>query len=100
MKKLDLSIYGITGTTEILHNPSYEDLFLAETDPSLTGFEKGQTTELGAVNVMTGIYTGRSPKDKFIVNSLASGKQELRLKLNPEPKTDKNVITKSKEAAK
>ena len=67
MKKLDLSIYGITGATEIVHNPSYEDLYLAETDPSLTGYEKGQTTELGAVNVMTGIYTGRSPKDKFIV---------------------------------
>ena len=67
MKKLDLSIYGITGATEIIHNPSYEDLYLAETDPSLEGFEKGQTTELGAVNVMTGIYTGRSPKDKFIV---------------------------------
>ncbi|MBR7162384.1 MAG: phosphoenolpyruvate carboxykinase (ATP), partial [Clostridia bacterium] len=67
MKKLDLSIYGITGATEIVHNPSYEELYLAETDPSLTGYEKGQTTELGAVNVMTGIYTGRSPKDKFIV---------------------------------
>ena len=67
MKKLDLSIYGITGATEIIHNPSYEDLYLAETNPSLEGFEKGQTTELGAVNVMTGIYTGRSPKDKFIV---------------------------------
>ena len=67
MKNLDLSIYGITGATEIVHNPSYEDLFLAETDPSLTGYEKGQVTELGAVNVMTGIYTGRSPKDKFIV---------------------------------
>ena len=67
MKKLDLSIYGITGATEIIHNPSYEELFLAETVPSLTGFEKGQLTELGAVNVMTGIYTGRSPKDKFIV---------------------------------
>ena len=67
MKKIDLSKYGIIGTTEIVHNPSYEELFVAETDPSLTGFEKGQVTELGAVNVMTGIYTGRSPKDKFIV---------------------------------
>ena len=67
MKTLDLTKYGILGTTEIVHNPSYEDLFVAETDPSLTGFEKGQVTELGAVNVMTGIYTGRSPKDKFIV---------------------------------
>ena len=65
--KLDLSIYGITGTTEVVHNPSFEELFLAETDPSLEGYEKGQVTELGAVNVMTGIYTGRSPKDKFIV---------------------------------
>ena len=67
MKKLDLTKYGISGVTEIVHNPSYEDLFVAETDPSLTGFEKGQVTELDAVNVMTGIYTGRSPKDKFIV---------------------------------
>ena len=67
MSKLDLTKYGITGTTEVVHNPSYEELFAAETDPTLEGFEKGQLTELGAVNVMTGIYTGRSPKDKFIV---------------------------------
>ena len=67
MAKLDLTKYGITGTTEIIHNPSYEELFAAETDPTLEGYEKGQLTELGAVNVMTGIYTGRSPKDKFIV---------------------------------
>ena len=67
MKKLDLTKYGILGTTEIIHNPSFEELFVAETDPSLEGFEKGQLTELGAVNVMTGIYTGRSPKDKFLV---------------------------------
>ena len=64
---IDLSKYGITGATEIIHNPSYEVLFEAEMDPTLEGFEKGQLTELGAVNVMTGIYTGRSPKDKFIV---------------------------------
>jgi len=67
MKTLDLTKYGILDTTEIVHNPSYEELFKAETDPALEGFEKGQVTELGAVNVMTGIYTGRSPKDKFIV---------------------------------
>ncbi|MBE6678514.1 MAG: phosphoenolpyruvate carboxykinase (ATP) [Ruminococcaceae bacterium] len=67
MSKLDLSKYGITGVKEVIHNPSYEELFVAETDPSLEGYEKGQLTELGAVNVMTGIYTGRSPKDKFIV---------------------------------
>ena len=61
MKQLDLTKYGITGATEIVHNPSFEELFVAETDPTLEGFEKGQVTELGAVNVMTGIYTGRSP---------------------------------------
>ncbi|HOA46202.1 MAG TPA: phosphoenolpyruvate carboxykinase (ATP) [Paludibacteraceae bacterium] len=67
MAKLDLTKYGITGTTEIVHNPSYEQLFAEETRPDLEGFEKGQVTELGAVNVMTGVYTGRSPKDKFFV---------------------------------
>ena len=67
MAQIDLKKYGITGTTEIVYNPSYEVLFEAEMDPTLEGFEKGQLTELGAVNVMTGIYTGRSPKDKFIV---------------------------------
>jgi len=67
MKKLDLTKYGITGTTEIVYNPSYEQLFHDEMDPSLTGYEKGQLSELDAVNVMTGIYTGRSPKDKFLV---------------------------------
>ena len=67
MSKIDLSKYGITGTTEIVYNPSYETLFEEETKSGLEGFEKGQVSELGAVNVMTGIYTGRSPKDKFIV---------------------------------
>ncbi len=67
MEKLDLTKYGITGTTEIVYNPSYELLFEEETKPELEGYEKGQVSELGAVNVMTGIYTGRSPKDKFIV---------------------------------
>ena len=67
MAKLDLTKYGITGTTEVVYNPSYEQLFEEETKPGLEGYEKGQVSELGAVNVMTGIYTGRSPKDKFIV---------------------------------
>ena len=67
MAKIDLSKYGITGTTEVVYNPSYELLFEEETKPELEGFEKGQESELGAVNVMTGVYTGRSPKDKFIV---------------------------------
>ena len=64
---IDLTAYGITGTTEIVYNPSYEQLFEEEMNPALTGYEKGQLTELGAVNVMTGVYTGRSPKDKYIV---------------------------------
>ena len=67
MAKIDLSKYGITGTTESVYNPSYEVLFEEETKPELEGFEKGHVSELGAVNVMTGIYTGRSPKDKYIV---------------------------------
>ena len=67
MAEVNLSKYGITGTTEIVRNPSYELLFKEETKPGLEGFEKGQVSELGAVNVMTGEYTGRSPKDKFIV---------------------------------
>ena len=67
MANIDLNQYGITGVTEILRNPSYEVLFQEETRPDLEGYDKGQVTDLGAVNVMTGIYTGRSPKDKFIV---------------------------------
>ncbi len=67
METYGLEKYGITGIKEIVYNPSFEELYEAEMDPTLEGFEKGQMTELGAVNVMTGIYTGRSPKDKFIV---------------------------------
>ena len=67
MAMMDLTKYGITGTTEVVYNPTYEVLFNAEMEPGLTGYDVGQETELGAVNVMTGIYTGRSPKDKFIV---------------------------------
>lgn len=67
MTDINLEKYGISGTAEIIHNPSFEELFAEETKPGLEGFEKGQVSELGAVNVMTGIYTGRSPKDKFIV---------------------------------
>ena len=67
MANLDLTQYGITGTKEIVYNPSYEKLFEEENRPELEGYEKGQLTELDAMNVMTGIYTGRSPKDKYIV---------------------------------
>src|SRR5574344_1198084 len=75
MAKFDKSVLakdGITGTTEVLYNPSYEVLFNEETKEGLTGFDKGQETELGAINVMTGVYTGRSPKDKFIVDDATS----------------------------
>ncbi|MCQ2412471.1 MAG: phosphoenolpyruvate carboxykinase (ATP) [Sphaerochaetaceae bacterium] len=64
---IDLTAYGITGSTEIVYNPSYELCYEEEMKANLTGYEKGQNTELNAVNVMTGIYTGRSPKDKYIV---------------------------------
>ena len=67
MSRIDLTKYGITGTTEIVYNPSFELLFEEETKPGLEGFEVGTLTELDAINVMTGIYTGRSPKDKYIV---------------------------------
>lgn len=67
MATVDLTRYGITGTTEVVHNPSYKVLFEEETKEGLTGYEKGQVSELGAVNVKTGIFTGRSPKDKYIV---------------------------------
>ena len=75
MAKFDSSVleqYGIKGSTVIAYNPSYETLFEEETKAGLEGFEVGQQTELGAVNVMTGIYTGRSPKDKYIVDDAQS----------------------------
>ncbi|SDZ83219.1 phosphoenolpyruvate carboxykinase (ATP) [Lachnospiraceae bacterium NK3A20] len=67
MAQVDLTQYGITGTTEVVYNPSYEQLFEEETKPGLEGYEVGRVSELGAVDVFTGEYTGRSPKDKFIV---------------------------------
>ena len=67
MAAIDLTKYGITGTTEIVYNPSYEQLFAEETKAGLEGYEVGQNTELDTVNVMTGEFTGRSPKDKYIV---------------------------------
>ena len=67
LKPSDLEAYGIQGATEVIYNPSYETLFEEETKSTLEGYEKGQVTELGAVNVMTGVFTGRSPKDKYIV---------------------------------
>jgi len=76
MANIDLKKYGISGVKEILYNPTYEVLYNEETKPGLEGFDKGQVTELGAINVMTGVYTGRSPKDKYIVydNTTKEGK--------------------------
>ena len=77
MANIDLKKYGIKGVKEVLYNPTYEVLYNEETKPGLEGFDKGQVTELGAINVMTGIYTGRSPKDKYIVydNTTKEGKK-------------------------
>ncbi|MGC4040623.1 MAG: phosphoenolpyruvate carboxykinase (ATP) [Flavobacterium sp.] len=66
-KSISLEKYGINNVQEIIHNPSYEQLYNDELNPNLIGYEKGQLSELGAVNVMTGDFTGRSPKDKYIV---------------------------------
>ena len=67
-KTISLEKYGIKNVKEIIHNPSYDMLYDEEVKSSLVGFEKGQLTELDAVNVLTGEFTGRSPKDKYIVN--------------------------------
>jgi phosphoenolpyruvate carboxykinase (ATP) len=67
MATLDLTKYGIKDVKNIIHNPSYDELYKAELDSSLEGYEKGYLTELGAVDVFTGVYTGRSPKDKYLV---------------------------------
>jgi phosphoenolpyruvate carboxykinase (ATP) len=86
MAKLDLTKYGITGATEVIHNPSFDFLYEEEIKPELEGFDKGQVTELGAVNVMTGIYTGRSPNDKFIV--MDEGSKDTVWWTSPEYKND------------
>ncbi len=92
MKKLDLTKYGITGTTEVVYNPSYELLFEEETKETLEGYEVGQQTELGAVNVMTGVYTGRSPKDKFIV--MDENSKDTVWWTSPEYKNDNHPASK------
>lgn len=86
----DLQSYGISGVEEIIYNPSYELLYEHETSPSLEGYEKGQSTELGAVNVMTGIFTGRSPKDKYIV--LDDKSKDTVWWANPKNKSDNKPV--------
>ena len=92
MANLDLTKYGITGAVEVLHNPSYEELFAEETKAGLEGYEVGQETELGAVNVMTGVYTGRSPKDKFFVMDETS--KDTVWWTSDEYKNDNKPVTK------
>ena len=92
MANIDLSKYGITGATEIVYNPSYEFLYDEEMKPELTGYDKGVQTELDAVNVMTGVYTGRSPKDKFIV--MDENSKDTVWWTSDEYKNDNHVMTK------
>ncbi|MBQ3669497.1 MAG: phosphoenolpyruvate carboxykinase (ATP), partial [Clostridia bacterium] len=91
MANIDLSKYGITGTTEIIYNPSYDLLYKEETRPELTGYDAGRVSELGAVNVMTGIYTGRSPKDKYIV--VDENSKDTVWWTTPEYKNDNHPMT-------
>ena len=87
----DLECLGITGIKSIHYNNSYEEYFQFESDPSLTGYDKGQLTELGAMNVMTGIYTGRSPKDKYIV--MDQNSKNTVWWTTPEYKNDNHPMT-------
>jgi phosphoenolpyruvate carboxykinase (ATP) len=70
----DLSVYGIFNVEKVYYNTSYEELFRHETDSSLEGLERGFETVTGAVAVDTGVFTGRSPKDKYIVREPSSEK--------------------------
>lgn len=92
MAKINLKQYGITGTTEVIYNPSYDELYREETRKGLRGYEKGQVTEMGAVNVMTGVYTGRSPKDKFFVMDETT--KDTIWWTSPEYKNDNKPVTK------
>jgi len=91
MANIDLTKYGITGVKSIKYNPSYETLFEDEM-AAPEGYEKGQLTELDAVNVMTGVYTGRSPKDKFIV--MDENSKDTVWWTTPEYPNDNHVATK------
>ncbi|MDO8580850.1 MAG: phosphoenolpyruvate carboxykinase (ATP), partial [Candidatus Omnitrophota bacterium] len=72
LNNLNLEKAGITAWKELYYNLGFDQLFKHETDPSLQGYEKGIVTTLGAVNVDTGKFTGRSPKDKYIVEEETS----------------------------
>lgn len=93
MNNLDLSAYGIHQVTEIVHNPSFEELFSEELSPELSGYERGVLTEYGAVNVMTGVFTGRSPKDKYVVKD-ATTEQTVWWKSEKAKSSDNKPITR------
>lgn len=93
MNNLDLSAYGIHQVTEIVHNPSFEELFREELSPELSGYERGVLTEYGAVNVMTGVFTGRSPKDKYVVKD-ATTEQTVWWKSEKAKSSDNKPITR------
>ncbi len=94
MAELDLSIYGITNVKEIFYNLSYDELYKHETNPELEGYEKGHLTNLGAVSVDTGIFTGRSPKDKYIVKEETSEKN-IWWRNEHRPASDNKPISKA-----
>lgn len=93
LNKLKLEQYGIHGVSEVVYNPSYEQLYKEEFDPSLEGFEVGIESEYGAVNVDTGIFTGRSPKDKYIVKDDTS-RDTVWWKSDKAKTSDNKPITK------
>lgn len=91
-KTISLEKYGISNTVKVIYNPSYDFLYQEELNQNLTGFEKGQLSELGAVNVMTGEFTGRSPKDKYIVKD-ATTENTIWWNSNEAPNDNKPITT-------
>jgi phosphoenolpyruvate carboxykinase (ATP) len=98
-KTISLEKYGIVNAQEIIYNPSFEFLYNEELNPNLQGFEKGQLTELGAVNVMTGEFTGRSPKDKYIVKDEVT-QNTIWWNNEVSPNDNKPISTKTWQALK
>jgi phosphoenolpyruvate carboxykinase (ATP) len=93
MSKEILNQYGITGATEIVYNPSYEQLFNDETSANLKGFERGFLTDTQAISVDTGVFTGRSPKDKYVVLD-SKTEQTIWWKSEQSKVSDNKPITK------
>ncbi|MFN3908692.1 MAG: phosphoenolpyruvate carboxykinase (ATP) [Flavobacterium sp.] len=98
-KTISLEKYGISNTVKVIYNPSYDFLYQEELNQNLTGFEKGQLSELGAVNVMTGEFTGRSPKDKYIVKD-ATTENTIWWNSNQAPNDNKPITTETWNALK